>query len=86
MELERNNLRDLDRTTQRLFLRAGDRVFHMNFPRWGRGVVTEERASTLSGGFCMARVLFDDGLERSFINDLENPSCCYYAGIRIEED
>jgi hypothetical protein len=37
----------------------------------------------LSGGFCLVRILFDDGVERSFINDLENQACCYYTGIKI---
>jgi hypothetical protein len=25
-------------------------------------------------------------VERSFINDLDNYNCCYYAGIRLQED
>lgn len=31
----------------------------------------------------MVRILFDDGKERSFINDLDNECCCYYAGVRL---
>lgn len=42
----------------------------------------EESHSTLDGGFCFVRILFDDGVERSFINDLDNECCCYYAGLR----
>jgi hypothetical protein len=42
----------------------------------------EESHSTLDGGFCLVRVLFEDGVERSFINDLDNECCCYYAGLR----
>ena len=68
---------------QRLYLRVGDRVAHLRFPQWGEGEVVEEQHSMLSGGFCMVRILFDDAIERAFINDLENEGCCYFAGIRI---
>lgn len=67
---------------QRLFLRLGDIVEHMEKPVWGKGKVTYEKHSSLTGGFCMVRIAFDDGVERSFINDLDNPHCCYYFGIR----
>lgn len=67
----------------RLYLRIGDRVEHIRFSFWGKGEVIEERHSILSGGFCLVRILFDDGIERSFINDLDNQSCCYYLGIRM---
>ena len=67
----------------RLYLKAGDRVEHLSFPIWGKGEVVEEQHSRLPGGFCLVRILFDDGVERSFINDLNNQSCCYYAGIKI---
>jgi len=67
----------------RLYLKAGDRVEHLSFSHWGKGEVVEERHSILPGGFCLVRILFDDGVERSFINDLNNQSCCYYAGIKI---
>jgi hypothetical protein len=69
--------------TQRRYLRVGDRVAHLRYPQWGVGEVVEEQHSTLAGGFCMVRILFDDEIERSFINDLENDCCCYFAGIRI---
>ncbi len=68
---------------KRLYLRLGDKVSHLNYSGWGIGEVVEERHSLLSGGFCLVRVLFEDGNERSFINDLESTHCCYYAGIRI---
>lgn len=68
---------------QRLYLKVGDMVEHQRFSFWGRGQVIEEKHSSLSGGFCMVRVLFDDGIERSFINDLDNQSCCYYFGLRL---
>ena len=67
----------------RLFLRIGDRVLHRRCRKWGMGEVVEERHSTLPGGTCIARVLFEDGEERSFINDLESNLCCYYSGVRL---
>jgi len=67
----------------RIYLRVGDEVNHRRYPQWGRGVVIEERASSLRGGLCMARVMFTDGQERSFINNLDDQNCCYYAGLRI---
>lgn len=67
----------------RLYLKVGDRVEHRSFFHWGKGKVVEEQHSTLSGGFCLVRILFDDGIERSFINDLDNYSCCYFTGIKI---
>ncbi|MBI5187912.1 MAG: DUF3553 domain-containing protein [Nitrospirae bacterium] len=67
----------------RLYLKVGDRVKHLRFYAWGDGKVIEERHSTLVGGFCLVRVLFEDGIERSFINDLDNELCCYYTGVRI---
>jgi len=66
----------------RLYLRVGDTVRHMRQCTWGKGVVVEESHSILAGGFCLVRVLFEDGAERSFINDLDNECCCYYAGLR----
>jgi len=68
---------------RRLFLKVGDRVAHENYPLWGEGEVLEERHSSLSGGVCIVRIMFDDGNERSFINDMENDLCCYYSGIKI---
>jgi hypothetical protein len=67
----------------RVFLRVGDEVSHRRYPQWGMGVVVEERISTLHGGLCMVRVAFADGQERSFINNLDDHNCCYYAGIRL---
>jgi len=67
----------------RLYLKVGDRVKHLRYDIWGNGDVVEEKHSSLEGGFCLARVLFEDGIERSFINDLDNGACCYYAGIRL---
>ncbi len=68
---------------KRLYLKVGDRVNHLKYSAWGIGEVVEEKHSLLSGGFCFVRILFEDGNERSFINDLESAHCCYYAGIRI---
>jgi hypothetical protein len=67
----------------KLYLKVGDRVRHRRFFIWGEGQVIEEKHSVLLGGFCLVRVLFDDGVERSFINDLDNQSCCYYLGLRL---
>jgi hypothetical protein len=68
---------------KRLYLKVGDRVSHVTHSTWGVGEVVEEKHSTLSGGFCFVRILFEDGNERSFINDLDSAHCCYYAGIRL---
>lgn len=68
---------------KRLYLRVGDRVNHLKYTAWGTGEVVEEKHSDLSGGFCFARIMFQDGNERSFINDLDSAHCCYYAGVRI---
>ena len=68
---------------QRLYLKLGDMVVHREFRVWGKGEVVEEKHSSLEGGFCMVRILFDDGEERSFINDLDHQHCCYYFGIRL---
>ena len=67
----------------RLYLKTGDRVEHLSFSHWSKGEVKVEQHSKLLGGFCFVRILFDDGVERSFINDLDNQACCYYAGIKI---
>ena len=68
---------------RRLYLHVGDRVNHLAHTSWGIGEVVEEKHSELSGGFCLARIMFEDGSERSFINDLDNAHCCYYLGVRI---
>ncbi|MGD0883930.1 MAG: DUF3553 domain-containing protein [Thermodesulfovibrionales bacterium] len=68
---------------QRLYLRIGDKVKHLKYDYWGDGEVIEERHSALPGGFCFVRVIFEDGIERAFINDLDNACCCYYAGVRL---
>jgi hypothetical protein len=68
---------------KRLYLKVGDRVKHIKYSAWGDGEVIEERHSLLAGGFCLVRILFEDGKERCFINDLDNEFCCYYSGIRI---
>lgn len=67
----------------RLYLKLGDIVMHREHHPWGRGEVVEEKHSSLEGGFCMVRVLFADGKERSFINDLDHQQCCYYFGVRL---
>jgi hypothetical protein len=67
----------------RLYLKIGDVVTHKHYIAWGLGEVIEEKHSTLPGGLCLVRVLFEDGIERAFINDLDNECCCYYAGIKL---
>jgi len=68
---------------KRLFLKVGDKVRHKKYSAWGVGEVTEEKHSSLAGGSCLVKILFEDGNERSFINDMDNAQCCYYSGIRI---
>lgn len=68
---------------KKLYLKVGDKVTHLKYSAWGTGDVIEEKHSLLSGGFCFVRILFEDGNERSFINDMDNECCCYYSGIRI---
>lgn len=67
----------------RLYLRVGDTVRHLHYSGWGNGEVIEEKHSDLPGGLCLVRVLFEDGIERAFINDLNNHCCCFYAGLRL---
>lgn len=67
----------------RLYLKTGDKVIHVNSVAWGTGEVVEERHSVLAGGFCFVRINFEDGEDRSFINDLDHQCCCYYTGIRV---
>ncbi len=68
---------------KRLYLNIGDKVKHLRYFAWGTGEVVEEKHSNLPGGFCLVRILFQDGNERSFINDLDSELCCYYSGIRV---
>lgn len=68
---------------RRLYLRVGDTVRHAKHIVWGEGKVVEEKHSSLSGGTCLVRVLFEDGQERAFINDMDSDLCCYYAGLRL---
>lgn len=73
----------MDAQRRRLYLRVGDTVRHISHGGWGAGEVVEERHSELEGGMCMVRVMFEDGVERSFINDMDNSLCCYFAGLRL---
>lgn len=65
-----------------LYLRLGDKVIHANYGQWGGGVVVEEMTSVLIGGTCLVRILFEDGQQRTFNNDLDSDLCCYYFGVR----
>ena len=71
-------------STARLYLRLGDRVHHGDRQEWGEGAVVEEMTSTIEGGTCLVRILFDDGVQRTFYNDLDNNMCCYFMGLRKE--
>ena len=68
----------------RLYLRLGDRVFHVDHEEWGEGSVVEEMTSVLEGGTCLVRVMFADGRQRTFHNDLDSELCCYFFGVRKE--
>ncbi len=68
----------------RIYLRLGDRVYHDNYEEWGSGAVVEEMTSTVIGGTCLVRILFEDGLQRTFNNDLNHEMCCCHMGIRRE--
>ena len=70
----------------RLYLRLGDRVYHDVHQEWGLGAVVEEMTSTVEGGTCLVRVLFSDGSQRTFNNDLDHEMCCYFMGIRRERN
>ena len=66
-----------------MYLKIGDRVIHRRYPQWGNGEVVEERTAVTEGGMCFVRIVFADGEERSFINNLDDVNCCYYTGIRV---
>jgi hypothetical protein len=67
---------------KRLYLRLGDRVVHQDHEEWGPGAVVEEMTSTLEGGTCLVRILFADGTQRTFHNDLDHDLCCQRFGVR----
>jgi hypothetical protein len=69
---------------KRLFLRLGDRVQHSAYEEWGLGAVVEVMTSVVPGGTCIVRILFEDGKQRTFINDMDNELCCCYRGVRKE--
>jgi hypothetical protein len=67
---------------KRLFLRLGDRVFHVEYEEWGVGAVVEVMTSVVAGGTCLVRILFEDGRQRTFNNDMDSELCCCYFGVR----
>lgn len=69
---------------KRLFLRLRDRVFHLDHEEWGMGVVVEEMTSVVPGGTCLVRILFQDGAQRTFCNDMDSEVCCCFFGIQRE--
>ncbi|MFP6627076.1 MAG: hypothetical protein VCA74_08500 [Deltaproteobacteria bacterium] len=68
----------------RIYLRLGDRVYHLDRAEWGGGAVVEEMTSVVPGGTCLIRVLFDDGVQRTFDNDLDSNMCCCFMGLKRE--
>ena len=66
----------------RLFLRLGDKVSHRDRRHWGAGVVVEEMTSIVPGGTCLVRILWQDGQQRTFNNDLDADMCCSHFGVR----
>jgi len=73
---------DYSAKDKRIYLRLGDRVTHLWHEEWGEGAVVEERTSIVPGGTCLVRLLFEDGRQRTFNNDLDNEQCCYFFGLR----
>ena len=67
---------------KRLFLRLGDRVHHVTQESWGLGAVVEVMTSIVPGGTCLVRILFEDGQQRTFNNDMDSELCCCYLGMR----
>src|SRR5450755_3520676 len=67
---------------KRLFLRLRDRVFHVTHEEWGFGAVVEVMTSSVPGGTCLVRILFEDGRQRTFNNDMDSELCCCYLGLR----
>ena len=55
---------------------------HLRYEEWGEGAVVEERTSVVPGGTCLVRLLFEDGRQRTFNNDLDHEQCCYFFGLR----
>lgn len=73
------------RAKKRLFPLAGrPRYPRPQYEHWGLGTVVEEMTSSLAGGTCLVRVLFEDGQQRTFSNDLDSKQCCYCFGLRRE--
>lgn len=69
---------------KRLYLRLGDRVYSESREEWGSGAVVETMTSTVIGGTCLVRVLFQDGVQRTFNNDLDHDMCCAFMGVKRE--
>jgi hypothetical protein len=69
-------------TNKRIYLRLGDKVIHRTYEEWGEGSVVEEMTSSVPGGTCLVRIMFEDGRQRTFNNDMENDLCCYFFGVR----
>ncbi len=72
---------DQEPSHTRLFLRFSDRASHRDHPEWGEGKVVHLSTSLLPGGAAYVRILFADGQERTFNNDLNDDRCAYYMGL-----
>lgn len=70
---------------RRLYLRLGDVVVQPSQRAWGTGRVVEVRTSVLEDGPAFVRILFQDGRERTFFNDMAQENCCYFLGVRLYE-
>jgi hypothetical protein len=73
---------DYSASGKRIYHRLGDRVTHLRYEEWGEGAVVEERTSIVPGGTCLVRLLWEDGQQRTFNNDLDHEQCCYFFGVR----
>jgi hypothetical protein len=83
IKFARNGLRRMAFVNdKRIYLRLGDKVSHRSYTHWGEGVVIEEMTSTVPGGTCLVRIVFQDGRQRTFNNDMDSEMCCYYFGVR----
>ncbi|NOZ85571.1 MAG: hypothetical protein GXP49_04790 [Deltaproteobacteria bacterium] len=79
-------LKSMLQEEKRPYLRVGEKVYHLRHRAWGNGVVQETMTSILPGGTCLVRIKFDDGVSRTFENNLKNPACCYYFGLRVSRE
>jgi len=80
--VQRVAVKTAEHLDKRLYLRVGDRVYHDVHEAWGEGRVTQVMTSVVPGGTCLVRIEFEDGQQRTFGNDLDSETCCYFFGVR----